>query len=240
MPLVFGARLSTDAGNKVTFGSDGGLALIPPYGVSGGINQLYTIDNTWVGSGQALAYTLPCTTAGAAIAMPSNTAFVQPFAVARTAKPSGVSIYVSAAGAGGSLKCAVFAHDPAVGGAGAKVTDLWSIDTSASGVRTSATMLDPSFTFVGRRLYWLAMWAAGATFNVWQTSDSPAYGTPTPLGQMQPPSTTGHFTAVNARGYWDTSVSWLSQTTAPTTLAPLYTSNNGTRMVMAWWLLTNV
>jgi hypothetical protein len=241
MPQVFSAKVSANAGNAVTFGSDGGLHLPSPYGTGGGTNVTYTIDNSVVASGQSLCHTLPCTTAGAAIGMSLGTGFLMPFAVAARARPTAAQIWASSAGVGAQLYCSVFA--PGTDGwPGAKLTDLWSIDTTATGVRSATTMRDPNFVFGARVRYWLAFWAYTAAFNVWQTSDT-GNGTLFAARQSAAPTTVQHFTGlVSNRGYFDTTVAWGGLTAAPSTVpyTPPANIGIGTRMPMVWWTLTNL
>lgn len=238
MPVVVSAKVSADANNAVRFGADAGLSLPAPYGTSGGVNQLYMIDNSWAAAGQSMAYTLPGTSIGAALALPLGSALLMPFSVATRARPTAAQLWVSTAGT--SVYCSVFATD-AAGFVGGKLSDLLMIDTSATGLRAAASMLDPNFVFGGRARYWLAWWSYGTATNVWQVMDVNA-STLQP-GRLTTPPVTGVFTQNNSnRGFTDATNAWGSLRAAPATVAFTAPSGTtvGTRMPMAWWMLTNL
>lgn len=239
MPVVVSAKVSADANNAVRFGSDAGLSLPAPYGTSGGINQLYMIDNSWAAAGQSMAHTLPGTSIGAAIGLSLGTGFLMPFAVAAKARPTAAQMYVSAVGT--SVYCSVYATD-AAGFVGAKLSDLFTIDTTVIGVRTATSMLDANFTFGARVRYWLAFWSYGTAASVWQIMDTSG-GTLQPGRLTAPPAATAAFAQVNSnRGFYDTTNAWGSLRAAPSTVAFTAPSSTsvGTRMPMTWWMLTNL
>lgn len=237
MPVVFGAKTSTDAGNAVTFGTDGGLyaPAIGPYG--GGAPFPYGIDNSWAAAGQAFSYTQPTNgTTSVAIALGSAQLF--PLMFTRACRISQWMIYVSTASASGSLYLSTFAADPATGLPAGKIADLSGVSTGAIGA--SSRLVSNTTVYSPLTLYWVAAWpgaAAATTYSRYLSG--PANG---PMRQTAMPTTAAAFTTATNLAYPDTSVAWGSLIVAPATVAPVTTvttSGANTQPLMVWWELIN-
>lgn len=159
MPVVISAKTSTDAGNLVTLGSDGGL--YAPTRDRGEANPTYLIDNSLANAGGAFNYPLGVPEGGNPIALAANIGVLQPFMLRKAGAITGINVSVSTSGP--VVYFTLYAPNPATGYPTSKVVDLGG-QTAASG-----TILNPGITAAALSpfvMYWLAIHvSASVTFT---------------------------------------------------------------------------
>lgn len=213
MAVTVDAKLSTDTGNSLSFGTDNGIygPLVSPRGGS----QWWTLDNSFVGPSATTYWYLlgPTTSAQSWI---SGTAWISPFVVSRSCKIASLYHYVSTAGAGSQIYHASFASDPTTGLPTNKIVDVGYC--AGTGVGAIAhTMLDTATVYTANTLYWMCSWA-------YTTSGTPS-GYFRNIGQQAtvrlPVAPTGvtWFSSGGMLSYQDTTSGWTTKQAAPTSLS---------------------
>jgi hypothetical protein len=215
MAVTVSARLSTDVGNGLSFGSDTGLYGAGAQPRGGAIG--WTLDNSWgTATGTTYYYYLPTATAPAT-AFTSGTAILWPLVFSRNAKFGGISQYVSTAGAGSQVYQSAFASDPSTGAPAAKITDIGWGNGAATGPQ-AFTMLDNTTTFYANTLYWMCTWAY--TTSAMPSINMRNIGQLTSIRLPAAPTSASYFSSTGVISLLDTSVTWNTRTTAPSTVAP--------------------
>lgn len=237
MPVVITAKVSTDANNRLSFGSDGGLYQVSAYTGGGGQSPLWMIDNSWGAAGQTLAYTTT-NMQYSTVSMAPGTAWAIPFGVTRNCVIAGAQMNVTSVGAGSTIYQSLYSADANTGLPSAKLADLFSF--SGATVATAGATLRSNYALTARTLYWQYVWAVTAAPTV-----SARYGGGTaPIRSTAVPTTPASmFTSTIGSHYIDTSVAWGAQTTAPaSTPTPTTTVSTATAFQaapMTYWLLTS-
>lgn len=215
MAVTVSARLSTDAGNQLGFGTDTGLFGAVP--VARGGSPTWVFDNSWPSPAGTTYYYTPATGASAQASIAAGTAYVWPFMFSRAARLTALTGYVWTAGAGSTLYHSSFTSDATTGLPGTKIIDVANL-SGATAANSVYTMTDTATTYAANTLYWMCSWT-------YTTSALPSIAMRN-LSFMQgirmPSAPTGstYFSSGGVFSLLDTSQTWASRTTAPTTLNP--------------------
>lgn len=234
------AKVSADASNAVTFGTDGGLYSTGPTSPPRGGDYATTLDNSWAAAGQAWWYSHPGYNA-LSITMTSGTAFVFPVSVSRRARITAGVINVVTAGTGSTVYTSLYASEAVQGLPAAKLADLFSVAGTPAGLNAPTAAIDSTTSLDPFVRYWLAVWAytTSGLPSVSSRSGGSGYG----LGQIPRPTlptAATTYTTVPQLGYLDTSVAWASRTTAPSTLGVTFASTTTAAVPQPVFQLTNV
>lgn len=211
MAVTVSARLSTDSGNALSFGSDTGLYGALPNPVRGGA-QAWTIDNSW-GTAVGTSYYYYLGNLSVAASPTAGTAYIWPIVFSRAAKFTSLQLYVSTAGAGSSLYHSVYSSDT-TGLPSAKLSDLGYGSTAATGV-VNHTMTDTTTVWQPYTLYWVCSWintsSASPTFYMRNIGTSSIRLSVAPTG-------VGWWSSTGALSLLDTTSGWTTRTTGPASL----------------------
>lgn len=214
MAVTVSARLSTDAGNGLTFGSDTGLYGALPGGVVRGGAQAWTVDNSW-GTATGVPYFYYLGMTSSAVAAVAGTAYVWPLVLSRAARFTALSAYVSSAAANSGLYHAVYASDPVTGNPAAKLTDLGFSAATVAGP-AAHTMTDTTTVWQPYTLYWVASWISttSAVPTLYMRSIAAAGS----IRLTVAPTGVAWFNAPGALSLLDTTSGWAARTSGPGTL----------------------
>lgn len=214
MTTTFTAKVAADAGNLVSFGSDGGI-YTPPSTVARNGYQSNTLDTSITPSGLAAWYGFPQYTYQN---LTGTLGYVQPVVFTRTGRITGCLMSI-ASNSGGSGTVANWYHTlylpDASGYPSTKVVDLarHDIAANATGIST-AQMLGSSTVLTGHQLYYLLSWCYVGSVNPGMSGRLAYYA----LRQPTIPQSIGAFNG-GQHCYTDSSRTWTSTTASPATLA---------------------
>lgn len=230
MSSTIAINLSSDSGNTLAFGTDGGL-LCPQPAINqrGGVFS-YAIDNSW--GTASTPYHYPLSGAGGTTTMNSGLGNCQlwPLMITRDARCVGGTINVTTAAAGSQYYHSVYASDPSTGNPGAKVADLLYFQCATTGVR-AATARDTTTVLSAYKLYWMASWYNGAAATV--TARTSSFCFPYRAATL----TASNFTTTYF-GTSDTTANWSSLSNAPATVT--LSGSTTSLLPMMWFGFANV
>jgi hypothetical protein len=249
MPISAVAKISTDSGNTVSAGSDGGLYM--PSGLLRGPAAGYVIDNSWSAAGTGTQYWYTSQASGfllnQSITIYPNQAIVTPLAFARDCT-IGTSVVRTAGGGTGTptMYLAVYANNTVTGLPGAKIVDLlsWSLPVAATTVNSTQVTASP--TFKANLLYWACMWTVGASTigNIYGRIGQPAVVRATATSGTPFANT---MTGSPEAAYIDATTASFTSGSGPASLTPITDTlsgssqnNSSLNATHVWWGLTNV
>lgn len=241
MAISVTIKPSTDGSNQLTYGSDNGLFVASNETVRGQ-TPAWTLDNS---SSSALIattyyYALPTWTTSSYTW--STSAQLTPLLFTRNCRVTDATLNVATASAGSFIYVAIFASD-AAGQPAAKVADALRFDSGTTGIKT-ATALSMSTVYAARTLYWAAAWC-------YTTAGFPATTNRSGMYVSQPwrladrPTVQSHWSSPIG-GLAESTASWSTLTSAPTTLTPtplsgtVATTGLYNSSPLIWWGLLNV
>lgn len=242
MAVQFGLKISSDAGNILSFGTDQGLlATTPP--PRGGMFGM-AIDNSvaTAAAGVSYYYGTPAYS-NTNLTWTGTAAQVSPITFARNCRVTAAALRVVTAGAGSAVYVSVYAPD-ASGTTATKVTDLLRFDTTVAGQR-AATVLDSTTVLTAQAHYYLLSWC-------YTTSAYPVTnvrnGSGTHAQEWRYPSAPAHITFHNSSlmSMAETSQTYSGLTAGPSTISPAYPSMSTTTTTLyltapyLWFGLLNV
>jgi hypothetical protein len=236
MPISAVAKISTDVGNSVSAGSDGGLYFLSS--TQRGANSQYIIDNSWgTQTGTTYWYALPSGLTPSTNTLAANTAYIFPLAVARNATIAASPLQVSVATTASAIYLSLYGSNASTGAPAAKLADLFSYSASAAAVVTP-TVVTASPTLTAHTLYYAAVWAYGGTCDV-----RVRFGMPMQSVRWSTAATAHLGSGGPMSAYYDTTSTWGSLTAGPATLTPI--ANTAVSSISyapphIWWGLTNV
>lgn len=217
MSVNIALRLSSDVGNQLAFGADGGL-YTPPVVPRGGPAG-YTIDNSWATAAANTTYyfAFPGTSTVSPVAMNGTMALVWPFVFTRNCKISALGLNITTAGAGSTVYHSAFASDPTTGAPAGKISDVASTAGTATGVVSSA-ILDTTTVWQAHTLYWMTSWAY-STGSTYPGVTMRTAGFVAPIRLATAPTASTWFTSFGAVAYYDNARTWGTLTSAPASLS---------------------
>lgn len=245
MPINVIGRLSTDAGNVLQAGSDGGL--YSSSGVYRGPASAYVIDNSWAaaGSGTQYWYSSQANQFGvynnATFAISSGLIWPVAFARDCTIGTSVIRTYTTTSAAS-TMYLAMYPSSTTTGLPGSKLVDLlsWSIPTTVSTV--NSTQLNTSPTFRAGLLYWACAWFTAGVPNLYCQ-----YGTPASIRTTGTQGISSLAGSAPYVAYVDSTSANFQGATGPTTLSTIVDTPTLSTQSMStqylpriFWGLTNV
>lgn len=222
MAATLSVKISTDSGNRVGLGGDNGIYASPSAVLNPSNTAFMTIDNQFAASGAQWFYQLGCS--GLPTASPSlNTAQVWPLIVTKACRVTDAAIFLITGTTASSLYATLYTSSGANKAPGAKITDLLRFPTTTAGASRQASV-DSTTLLSAHTLYWVATWINGSSSPTFLARAQ--YG-----GVLRLPTVPGAtvFTGGSGLAYVDSSQSWSSLTSGPTTLAPTALPTNSTQ-----------